>query len=253
MQLTYSVRNTHRAVGTRLSSEITRTFGMSALSDGHLHVRLRGTAGQSLGAFLCKGITLEVFGDSNDYVGKGLSGGIIVVRPMGELAARKLEQHDHRQHRALRCDLGQIVRRRPGGRALRGAQFGRAGGGRGLRRQRLRIYDRRRSGGARQGRHELRRGHDRRHGLHLRCRRKLRPARQSREHRLAAARLGALGRRAARPDRGTCRDDRQQIRPGACSTNGTASPAASGRSCRARCSNGSATRSTTASRRSRAE
>jgi glutamate synthase (NADPH) large chain len=82
MQLTYSVRNTHRAVGTRLSSEVTRAFGMSTLEDGHVHVRLRGSAGQSLGAFLCKGITLEVFGDANDYVGKGLSGGVIAVRPM---------------------------------------------------------------------------------------------------------------------------------------------------------------------------
>ncbi|MCD2323445.1 glutamate synthase large subunit [Sphingomonas sp. IC-56] len=82
MQLTYSVRNVHRAVGTRLSSEVTNKFGMSTLQDGHVHVRLRGSAGQSLGAFLCKGITLEVFGDANDYVGKGLSGGVIVVRPM---------------------------------------------------------------------------------------------------------------------------------------------------------------------------
>jgi glutamate synthase (NADPH/NADH) large chain len=81
MQLTYSVRNTHRAVGTRLSSEITRTFGMAKLADGHVTIRLRGSAGQSLGAFLCKGITLEVFGDANDYVGKGLSGGKIIVRP----------------------------------------------------------------------------------------------------------------------------------------------------------------------------
>ena len=81
MQLTYSVRNTHRAVGTRLSSEITRTFGMSKLAEGHVTVRLRGSAGQSLGAFLCRGIKLEVFGDANDYVGKGLSGGTIVVRP----------------------------------------------------------------------------------------------------------------------------------------------------------------------------
>ena len=82
MHLHYTVRNTHRAVGTRLSGEITRHFGMSALADGHVHVRLRGSAGQSLGAFLCKGVTLEVFGDANDYVGKGLSGGIIVVRPV---------------------------------------------------------------------------------------------------------------------------------------------------------------------------
>ena len=81
MQLTYNVRNTHRAVGTRLSAEITRTFGMKSLDEGHVRIRLRGSAGQSLGAFLCQGVTLEVFGDSNDYVGKGLSGGTIIVRP----------------------------------------------------------------------------------------------------------------------------------------------------------------------------
>ena len=81
MQLTYNVRNTHRAVGTRLSAEVTAKFGMNGLADNHVQVRLRGTAGQSLGAFLCSGITLEVFGDANDYVGKGLSGGRIVVRP----------------------------------------------------------------------------------------------------------------------------------------------------------------------------
>ena len=81
MQLTYNIRNTHRAIGTRLSAEITERFGMTALADDHVHVRLRGTAGQSLGAFLCCGVTLEVFGDANDYVGKGLSGGRIIVRP----------------------------------------------------------------------------------------------------------------------------------------------------------------------------
>jgi glutamate synthase (NADPH) large chain len=81
MQLTYSVRNVHRAVGTRLSSEIVRTFGSGKLADGHVTVRLRGSAGQSLGAFLVRGVRLEVFGDANDYVGKGLSGGTIVVRP----------------------------------------------------------------------------------------------------------------------------------------------------------------------------
>jgi glutamate synthase (NADPH) large chain len=81
MQLTYTVRNTHRAVGTRFSAEITSKFGMSALADGHVQVRLRGSAGQSLGAFAVKGLRLEVFGDANDYVGKGLSGATIIVRP----------------------------------------------------------------------------------------------------------------------------------------------------------------------------
>ncbi|WP_417449418.1 glutamate synthase-related protein, partial [Kordiimonas sp.] len=81
MQLTYSVQNTLRAIGTRFSSEITRTFGMNGLKPDHVTVRLRGSAGQSLGAFAVQGLKLEVAGDANDYVGKGLSGGTIVVRP----------------------------------------------------------------------------------------------------------------------------------------------------------------------------
>ncbi|MGB8276187.1 MAG: glutamate synthase large subunit [Alphaproteobacteria bacterium] len=82
MQLTYNIRNTERAIGTKLSSMITRRFGMTGLRPGHITVRLRGSAGQSLGAFAVQGLKLEVFGDANDYVGKGLSGGTIVVRPM---------------------------------------------------------------------------------------------------------------------------------------------------------------------------
>jgi glutamate synthase (NADPH/NADH) large chain len=82
MQLQYTIRNTHRAIGTKLSSKITRRFGMAGLKPGHITVRLRGSAGQSLGAFAVQGLKLEVFGDANDYVGKGLSGGAIVVRPM---------------------------------------------------------------------------------------------------------------------------------------------------------------------------
>ncbi len=81
MQLQYNVRNTHRAIGTKLSSRITRQYGMSGLQPGHVTVRLRGSAGQSLGAFAVQGLKLEVLGDANDYVGKGLSGATIVVRP----------------------------------------------------------------------------------------------------------------------------------------------------------------------------
>jgi len=81
MQLQYSIRNTHRAIGTKISSKITRRFGMAGLQPGHLTVRLRGSAGQSLGAFAVQGLKLEVLGDANDYVGKGLSGATIVVRP----------------------------------------------------------------------------------------------------------------------------------------------------------------------------
>jgi glutamate synthase (NADPH/NADH) large chain len=82
MQLTYNIRNTQRAIGTRLSSMITRKFGANALQPGHVTARLRGSAGQSLGAFAVQGLKLEVFGDANDYVGKGLSGGTITVRAM---------------------------------------------------------------------------------------------------------------------------------------------------------------------------
>jgi glutamate synthase (NADPH) large chain len=81
MQLAYNVRNVERAIGTKLSHKITRKYGMFGLQPGHITVRLRGSAGQSLGAFAVQGLRLEVFGDANDYVGKGLSGGTIVVRP----------------------------------------------------------------------------------------------------------------------------------------------------------------------------
>ncbi|MDK3017785.1 glutamate synthase large subunit [Pseudodonghicola flavimaris] len=82
MQLSYAVQNTHRTVGTRTSSLIVQNFGMrNAFQPDHLHVKLQGSAGQSLGAFAAPGLKIEVSGDANDYVGKGLSGGTIVVRP----------------------------------------------------------------------------------------------------------------------------------------------------------------------------
>ncbi|GAA6160428.1 glutamate synthase large subunit [Ruegeria sp. HU-ET01832] len=82
MQLSYAIQNTHRTVGTRVSSHIVQNFGMrNTFQDDHLHVKLQGSAGQSLGAFAAPGLKLEVSGDANDYVGKGLSGGMIVVRP----------------------------------------------------------------------------------------------------------------------------------------------------------------------------
>jgi glutamate synthase (NADPH/NADH) large chain len=82
MQLHYAVQNTHRTIGTRVSSHIVRNFGMrNSLQPDHLTVKLTGSAGQSLGAFAAPGLKLEVSGDANDYVGKGLSGGTVVVRP----------------------------------------------------------------------------------------------------------------------------------------------------------------------------
>jgi len=83
MQLVYDVKNTDRTVGARVSSEIVRTFGPEGLEDGQLTLRLRGSAGQSLGAFSAKGLRIELEGDANDYVGKGLSGATLAIRPFG--------------------------------------------------------------------------------------------------------------------------------------------------------------------------
>ena len=75
------VKNTHRAVGTTLSHEVTKLHGLEGLPDDTIHIKLSGHAGQSLGAWLAPGITFELEGDANDYVGKGLSGGRVVVYP----------------------------------------------------------------------------------------------------------------------------------------------------------------------------
>ena len=74
------IRNTHRAVGTILSNRIACAHGSAGLPDGTINITLRGSAGQSFGAFLAPGVTLKLIGDSNDYLGKGLSGGRIVVK-----------------------------------------------------------------------------------------------------------------------------------------------------------------------------
>jgi glutamate synthase (ferredoxin) len=75
------IRNTNRVVGTILGSEITRRYGSRGLPDGTISLLFKGSAGQSLGAFLPPGVTISLEGDANDYIGKGLSGGRIVVYP----------------------------------------------------------------------------------------------------------------------------------------------------------------------------
>ena len=81
VRLELPIRNVNRTVGTLLGAEITRRYGSAGLPDETIRVALTGSAGQSLGAFLPPGVTLDLVGDANDYVGKGLSGGRIVVRP----------------------------------------------------------------------------------------------------------------------------------------------------------------------------
>jgi glutamate synthase (NADPH/NADH) large chain len=75
------IRNINRTVGTMLSGEIAKRYGHEGLADETIHVRLAGSAGQSFGAFLARGVWLDLIGDTNDYCGKGLSGGRISVQP----------------------------------------------------------------------------------------------------------------------------------------------------------------------------
>ena len=86
VEINLPIRNVHRSVGTMLSGEIARRYGSAGLPDDTVRIHLSGSAGQSLGAFLAKGVTLTLEGEANDYVGKGLSGGKIVVYPPKESA-----------------------------------------------------------------------------------------------------------------------------------------------------------------------
>ncbi len=76
-----AISNVNRTVGTMLGHELTKAYGGQGLPDGTIDITFEGSAGNSFGAFVPRGITLRVYGDANDYVGKGLSGGRIVVRP----------------------------------------------------------------------------------------------------------------------------------------------------------------------------
>ena len=85
-EFNYNIENTFRSVGTRLSHYVYKKFGNNKFKQDTIIIKLNGSAGQSLGAFLTNGIKLVVEGDTNDYVGKGLSGGTIIVRPSLKLS-----------------------------------------------------------------------------------------------------------------------------------------------------------------------
>ena len=82
------IRNTHRTVGAMLSGEVAKRYGAEGMADDTIIIRAHGTAGQSLGAFLAAGITIDLEGDANDYVGKGLSGGRLIIKPPPESLTR---------------------------------------------------------------------------------------------------------------------------------------------------------------------
>ncbi|MBP8194286.1 MAG: glutamate synthase subunit alpha, partial [Azonexus sp.] len=81
VQIETTIINVNRTCGTMLSGEVARRYGNAGLPDDTIHIKLTGTAGQAFGAFLARGVTLDLTGEGNDYVGKGLSGGRIIIKP----------------------------------------------------------------------------------------------------------------------------------------------------------------------------
>ncbi len=165
VRIALPIRNIDRTTGAMLSGEIAKRYGHAGLPHDTIVAQFKGTAGQSFGAFLARGVTFELDGDANDYVGKGLSGGRIVVRPQAEIRGRSGTFDHYRQHSALRRDRRRMLLPRRRRRAVRRAQFRRFGGDRRGRRPLLRIHDRGRRGGARTYRPQLRRRHVGRHRL----------------------------------------------------------------------------------------
>jgi glutamate synthase domain-containing protein 2/glutamate synthase domain-containing protein 3 len=85
------INNVNRTVGTMLSGEVARRYGHDGLADDTIHIQFNGSSGQSFGAFLARGITVDLVGEANDYAGKGLSGGRIIVRPTNDFRGKAFE------------------------------------------------------------------------------------------------------------------------------------------------------------------
>ena len=140
-------------------NEIARRYGHDGLPDGTIQVRFAGSAGQSFGAFLAKGVTLEVIGDTNDYCGKGLSGGRIIVAPSPKFRGEPTENIITGNVVLYGAIAGEAYFRGVAGERFAVRNSGRDRGRRRRGRPRLRIHDRRDGGGARRHRAQLRRRH----------------------------------------------------------------------------------------------
>ena len=201
----HAIRNVHRTVGGLLSHHVTTARGAAGLPPGTIRFTFHGSAGQSFGAWLAPGIELELRGDANDYVGKGLSGGVLVVRPPDGAAFRAEENVVVGNTVLYGATAGSGVRPRTRGRALRRPQLGRVRRRRGGRRPRLRVHDGRPRRRPRPDRAELRRRDERRDRIRARRGRRLPRALQPRPRRARArgGRPRAAGARggARRPHR----------------------------------------------------
>lgn len=93
VEINIDIRNHNRTFGTMLSGRVAEKYGHAGLPDDTIHIKATGTAGQSFGAWLAKGVTVELSGEGNDYVGKGLSGGRIVIYPTADAAIGRADQN----------------------------------------------------------------------------------------------------------------------------------------------------------------
>ena len=190
VRLELPIRNSDRSTGAMLSGEIARRYGHAGLRDEAIHIKFKGTAGQSFGAFLAKGVTLELEGEANDYVGKGLSGGRIVVYPPKE--AVKLVRRRNRSSSATPCSTARSPANATSAASPASASAcaipARSRSSKGRGRSWLRIHDRRHRRRHRRDRAQLRRRHVGRHRLCARRGRRFRPTLQPRDGRTRAGR-----------------------------------------------------------------
>ncbi len=175
-----TIKNTDRAAGAMLSGEVAKRYGHDGLPDDTIHVRFKGTAGQSFGAWLARGVTLELEGDANDYVGKGLSGGKIIIRPPADAGIVPEESIIVGNTVLYGAIAGECYFRGVAGERFAVRNSGAVAVIEGRRRPLLRIHDRRRGRRARPHRAQFRRRHVGRHRLCARRGRHVRLALQSR-------------------------------------------------------------------------
>ena len=213
VELSYDVVNTDRNIGTRLSGRIAEVHGNYGFN-GHTAVtlKLNGTAGQSLGCFLVSGVAIDLVGEANDYVGKGMAAGEIVVRPPSDSKFEAAKNSIAGNTCLYGATGGKIVPQRPGWRALLCPELRCHRGRRRRRRSRLRIHDQRQRRDPRTHRKELRGRHVRRHRLRLRRRRPLLLPGEPRDGGRPAGHTEAGHRGTSRPPRRTRRQDQQPPR-----------------------------------------
>ena len=112
ISLTYKITNINRSVGTQVSGEIGYQYGEDGLPDGTIELRFTGSAGQSFGTFLAPGVRLILTGEANDYVGKGMSGGEIVIKATPEAEIHPVQMHHPWEYRHVWCDRRRALRQR---------------------------------------------------------------------------------------------------------------------------------------------